>query len=146
MTRQEPDDSLSEAEKRCITPTKAVPDVPYLVVHAVHPVRPQQVNGLADEIRASAVEHPKTQIEMELVRGGLGVETLEGAEATFGPDDHTRQQHQPLVTAGGQGQDFTFTCFKQKSHQSANCVLLQFLILPRKQRSKNILHRVKSLM
>lgn len=60
---------------------------PYLVVHAVDPVRPQQINGLADEIGASAVEHPETQIEVELVRGGFGVKSLKGAEATFRPED-----------------------------------------------------------
>lgn len=91
MTRKEPNDSLSEAEKSCVILDKAVPDVPYLVVHAVDPVWPQQIDGLADEIRAPAVEHPETQIEMELVRGGFGVESLKGAEATFRPDDdHTR--------------------------------------------------------
>lgn len=59
--------------------------VPNLVVHAVDAVWSQQIDGLANEIRASTVEHPKTQIEMELVRGGLGVQALEGAEATLRP-------------------------------------------------------------
>lgn len=36
--------------------------VQYLVVHAVDPIGPQQVDGLANEIRASTVEHPETQI------------------------------------------------------------------------------------
>lgn len=85
-------DSLSEDEKSCIILNKAGPDVPYLVVHAVDPVWPQQINGLADEIRAAAVEHPETQIEMELVRGGFGVKSLKGAEATFRPGDDNRRQ------------------------------------------------------
>lgn len=75
---------------------KAVPDVQYLVVHAVDPIRPQQIDGLADQIGASAVEHPKTQIKMELVRGGFGVETLKGAEAAFRPDDDNTGQKETV--------------------------------------------------
>lgn len=89
MTRRKPDDLLSKAERACIILNKAAADVRYLVVHAVDPVRPQQVDGLADQVRASAVEHPKTQVEVELVRGGFGVEALEGAEATFRPGEET---------------------------------------------------------
>lgn len=85
-------DSLSEAEKSRIILNKAVPDIPYLVVHAVDPVWPQQINGLADEIRASAIEHPETQIEMELVRGGFGVKSLKRAEATLRPEDDNARQ------------------------------------------------------
>lgn len=55
----------------------------YLVVHAVDPIRPQQIDSLANEICASTVEHPETQVQVELVRGGLGVQTLEGAKATL---------------------------------------------------------------
>lgn len=104
MARKNPNGVLSKSEKSRITLSKAGPDVQYLVVHAVDPVGPQEVDGLADQVGASAVEHPKTQIEMELVRGGFGVETLEGAEAAFRPDDdNTRQKetHQTLVSAGG---------------------------------------------
>lgn len=62
-------------------------DDQHLVVHAVDPVRPQQLDGLANEIRASAVEHPEAQVEVELVCGGLGVEALEGAEAALRPEE-----------------------------------------------------------
>lgn len=61
--------------------------VQYLIVHAVDPVWPQQVDGLADEVCASTVEHPKAQVQMELIRCSFGVETLERAEATLGPDE-----------------------------------------------------------
>lgn len=65
--------------------------VQHLIVHAVHPVRPQQVDGLANQIGASTVEHPEAQVQMELIRGGLGVEALEGAEAALGPDGGTER-------------------------------------------------------
>lgn len=47
---------------------------------------------MADQVGASAVEHPETQIKVEFVRGGFGVETLEGAEAAFRPDDDNTRQ------------------------------------------------------
>lgn len=92
MGRKNPNDVLNKAENSCVILNKAESDVQYLVVHAVDPIWPQQINGLADQISASAVEHPKTQIKMELVCGGLGVETLEGAEAAFRPDDDNTRQ------------------------------------------------------
>lgn len=36
--------------------------VQYLVIHAVDPVWPQQINGLTYEVCASTVEHPETQV------------------------------------------------------------------------------------
>lgn len=79
---------IHQAELR---PGSSAQLVVYLVVHAVDPVWPQQVDGLADEVRASAVEHPETQVQVELVRGGFGVEALEGAEAAFRPEDDRRR-------------------------------------------------------
>lgn len=72
--------------------TKEVDSVQHLIVHAVHPIRPQQVDGLANQIRASTVEHPEAQVQMELICGGLGVEALEGAEAALGPDGGTERR------------------------------------------------------
>lgn len=86
MARKSPNDALRKAETPRVILSKAVPDGQYLVVHAVDPIRAQQIDGVADQIGASAVEHPKTQIKMELVCGCFGVETLEGAEAAFRPD------------------------------------------------------------
>lgn len=103
MSDDQKGDSSSGAETSCSTLNKAGPDVPYLVVHAVDPVRPQQIDGLADEIRAAAVEHPETQIEMELVRGGFGVKSLKGAEATFRPEDDNT-----TVTSDAGNADFKF--------------------------------------
>lgn len=59
----------------------------YLVVHAVDPIGPQKIYGLANEIRAATVEHPKAQVQMELIRSSFGLQTLEGAEATFRPNE-----------------------------------------------------------
>jgi len=67
-------------------------DVQYLVVHAVDPIGPQEINRLANEICASTVQHPKTQVQVELVCGGFGVQTLEGAKATFRPDGDAHKE------------------------------------------------------
>lgn len=77
----------TEKKQRRIVSTHKQPRVQYLIVHAVDPVGPQQVDGLANEVCASTVEHPKAQVQMELIRCSFGVETLEGAEATLGPDE-----------------------------------------------------------
>lgn len=74
-------------QKHTYTHTHKETDVQYLVVHAVDPIWPQQIDGLANEICASTVEHPKAQVEMELICGSFGVQTLEGAEAAFRPDE-----------------------------------------------------------
>lgn len=66
-------------------PTTA--EVQHLVVHAVDPIWPQQTDGLANEIGPPTVEHPKAQVEMEFICGSFGVQTLEGAEAAFRPDE-----------------------------------------------------------
>lgn len=72
-------------------------DAQYLVVHAVHSIWPQQIDGLTNEVCASTVEHSKAQIKMELVCGRLRVQALEGAEATLRPDDDSvRKQHKKL--------------------------------------------------
>lgn len=76
--------------------TNSVHSVQHLIVHAVHPLRPQQLDGLANQVRASTVEHPEAQVQMELIRGGLGVEALEGAEAALGPGGGAeREELQP---------------------------------------------------
>lgn len=72
--------------------TNELDSVQHLIVHAVHPIRPQQVDGLANQIRASTVEHPEAQVQMELICGGLGVEAFEGAEAALGPDGGTERR------------------------------------------------------
>lgn len=62
-------------------------EVQHLVVHAVDPIWPQQIDGLANQIGPSTVEHPKAQVKMEFICGSFGVQTLEGAEAAFRPDE-----------------------------------------------------------
>lgn len=62
-------------------------EVRHLVVHAVDPIRPQEIDGLANEIGPSTVEHPEAQVEVEFICGSFGVQTLEGAEAAFRPDE-----------------------------------------------------------
>ncbi|KAF3854605.1 hypothetical protein F7725_022660 [Dissostichus mawsoni] len=75
----------------------------YLVVHAVDPIRPQQIDSLANEICASTVEHPKTQVQVELVRGGLGVQALEGAKATLSQEEGHRCHPAQEVVKGVEG-------------------------------------------
>ncbi|TNN87925.1 hypothetical protein EYF80_001889 [Liparis tanakae] len=41
-------------------------DVRYLVVHAVDPIGPQEINRLANEVCASTVQHPKTQVQVRM--------------------------------------------------------------------------------
>lgn len=69
-------------------------DLPYLVIHAVYPVWPQQINGLANEICASAVEHPETQVEVEFVCCSFGVQTFEGAKATLRPNSDKQRDRE----------------------------------------------------
>ena len=57
----------------------------YLVVHAVDPVWPQQLDGLSNQIGASAVEHAEAQVQVELVRRSFGVQTPERTEAALRP-------------------------------------------------------------
>lgn len=58
----------------------------YLVIHAVDSIWAQQINSLANEISPSTVEHPETQVQMELVGGCFRVQTLKGAETTLRPE------------------------------------------------------------
>lgn len=59
----------------------------HLFAHAVNPVGPQQVDGLLDQIRPAAVEHPEAQILQELGLGGGCVQLPGGAETIFGSAD-----------------------------------------------------------
>lgn len=45
----------------------------HLVVHGVHAVRSQGLDGLADEICPSTVEHAETQVLVELFRSRAGI-------------------------------------------------------------------------
>lgn len=54
---------------------------PDLFAHAVDAIGPQQVDGLLDQVRPPAVEHPEAQVLQELgLRGGC-VQLPGGAEA-----------------------------------------------------------------
>lgn len=58
-----------------------------LFAHAVNAVGPQQIDGLFDQVRPAAVEHPETQILQELgLRGGC-IQLPCGAETIFGSAD-----------------------------------------------------------
>ena len=57
----------------------------HLVVHGVHPVRAQSLDGLADEVRPAAVEHAETQVLAELSSSRSGIQPPEGTETAFGP-------------------------------------------------------------
>lgn len=54
--------------------------MPDLLAHAVYAIRPQQVHGLLDQVRPSAVEHPEAQILQELGFRGGGVQLPGGTE------------------------------------------------------------------
>lgn len=54
--------------------------MPDLFAHAVNAIRPQQVHGLLDQVRPSAVEHPEAQILQELGLCGGCVQLSGGTE------------------------------------------------------------------
>lgn len=54
--------------------------MPDLFAHAVDAIRPQQVHGLLDQVRPSAVEHPEAQILQELGLCGGCVQLSGGTE------------------------------------------------------------------
>ena len=59
--------------------------VAYLVIHGIDPIGTQQIDGLANQVGASAVEHPEAQVQLELICGGFGIQTPEGAKAALWP-------------------------------------------------------------
>ena len=61
-----------------------------LFAHAVYAIRPQQVDGLLDQVRSSTVEHPEAEILQELgLRGGC-IKLPGGAETVLGSADGIR--------------------------------------------------------
>lgn len=54
--------------------------MPDLFAHAVNAIGPQQVHGLLDQVRPSAVEHPEAQILQELGLCGGGIQLSRGTE------------------------------------------------------------------
>ncbi len=63
----------------------------YLVIHAVDTIWPQQLDGLADQVGAAAVQHAETQVQLELICGGFGIQPPEGAKAALGPTEDRRR-------------------------------------------------------
>lgn len=60
---------------------------PYLVIHAVDTVWPKQLDGLANQVGAAAIEHAEAQVQLELICGGFGIQPPEGTKAALGPTE-----------------------------------------------------------
>lgn len=56
----------------------------YLVIHCVHPIRTQGLDGLADEVCSPTVEHAEAQVLVESFSSSSSVQPPEGTEAAFG--------------------------------------------------------------
>ena len=61
--------------------------MPDLFAHAVNTIRPQQVHGLLDQVRPSAVQHPEAQILQELGLCGGRIQLPGGTETILGSAD-----------------------------------------------------------
>lgn len=56
----------------------------HLVIHSVHTISAQGLNGLADEVRSPTVEHAEAQVLVELLRCCTGIHPPEGTETALG--------------------------------------------------------------
>lgn len=57
--------------------------VAHLIIHGVHPVGAQCIDGLVDQIRPPAVQHPEAQILLEFLSSSFSIQSPEGAEAAL---------------------------------------------------------------
>lgn len=56
----------------------------YLVIHCVHPVWAEGLDGLADEVCSPTVEHAEAQVLVEAFSSSSSVQPPEGTEAALG--------------------------------------------------------------
>lgn len=57
--------------------------VAHLIIHGVHPVGAQCIDGLVDQIRPPAVQHPEAQILLEFLSSSFSIQSPERTEAAF---------------------------------------------------------------
>lgn len=83
--------------------------VAHLIIHGVHPVGAQCIDGLVDQIRPPAVQHAETQILLEFLSSSFSIQSPEGAEAAFrsvkdkiipGWRPYYKKNYGPLVFSG----------------------------------------------
>lgn len=55
----------------------------HLIIHGVHPIRAQCIDGLVDQIRPPTVEHPEAQILLEFLSSSFSIQPPEGTETAF---------------------------------------------------------------
>lgn len=56
----------------------------HLIIHGVHPIGAQGIDGLVDQIRPPTVQHPEAQILLEFLSSSFSIQSPEGTEAAFG--------------------------------------------------------------
>lgn len=91
-----------------------------LFAHAVDAVGSQQVDGLLDQVGASAVEHPESQVLQELGLCGGGVQLPGGAETILRSADGSSRSITVIKWELISEMDFQISRYSSSRHAEGN--------------------------